>query len=184
MNILTPIHGQFMLLFSDSHRSIIRTIKASIIPIDQWVSGRNYPGRGLKCARYELALVLVMCNEGHLLCRTRSREHTLVQKKVRNVKRIVAWFKLFLLATWMSLPIQYFTKYQLQYSTIQICTLPYLTLPKWHLCCVWLGLSVSRLLVDHHWSRLTWWFPPKIHFFFAESIIGSITLGLVFWNNL
>ena len=46
-----------------------------------------------------------MCNEGHLLCSTRSREHTLVQKKVCNVKRIVAWFKLFLLATWMSLPI-------------------------------------------------------------------------------
>lgn len=57
---------------------------------------------------------------------------------------------------------------------------------------IWLSgcwsVSVSpsrpRRLLDHHWSRLTWWFPPKIHFFFAESIIGSITLGLVIWKKL
>lgn len=99
-------------------------------------------------------------------------------KESAQYKKLSFDFKLFLLAIWMSLlkdppiPISRYAHYRICLSQSGICV------------GVWLGLSVSRLLLDHHWSRLTWWFPPMIHFFFAESIIGSITLGLEFWNNL
>ena len=68
-----------------------------------------------------------------------------------------------------SIPISWYAHYRIWLS--------------WLLECVCVTVSRPRRLLDHHWSRLTWWFPPKIHFFFAESIIGSITLGLVIWKK-